>query len=124
MESALTRVQRELKPWQNHNFTGRPAWQPLLGVSEEVGELHHAYLKRAQNIRGTAEEHKAAIEDAIADIIVFLCDFANEEEIDVEAALNKTWDKVRTRNWRPEKGPGPFDDGLDDLDKIRALQNY
>lgn len=96
-------IQSELKPWQEHNFPGRPSWQPLLGVQEEVGELSHAFLKRAQNIRGSYEDHTADIEDAVADICIFLCDFCNAENIDLAAVLLDTWrDTVAKRDWRPE----------------------
>jgi NTP pyrophosphatase (non-canonical NTP hydrolase) len=91
-----------LEAWSAHNFPGRTSVQPLLGVVEEVGELSHAYLKRQQGIRGTAEEHTAAVEDAVADIVIFLADFCNAEGIDLEATVERVWDtEVKPRDWRP-----------------------
>lgn len=97
--SALNTVQEELKPWQDHNFPGRPSWVPLLGIQEEAGELAHAYIKRHQGIRNT-ENHEANIRDAVADLIVFLCDFCNAEGINLEEELVKTWNQVKQRDWK------------------------
>lgn len=105
-ESTLRRVQRQLKPWQSHNFGERPSWQPLLGIQEETGELAHAYLKRAQSIR-LEENHQDKIVDAVGDIMVFLLDFCNAEGLDADSILNMVWDEVRQRNWRPEQGELP-----------------
>ena len=74
-------LQAELRPWVEHNFGKRPPWQPALGLQEEAGELAHAVLKKAQGIRGTAEEHDAAIRDAVADLVIFLADWCNGHAI-------------------------------------------
>jgi NTP pyrophosphatase (non-canonical NTP hydrolase) len=95
----LRKLQEELKPWVLHNFGYRPSWQPLLGIQEEVGELSHAYLKRAQGIR-KGENHEEAMKDAAADIIVFLCDFCNAENIDLASTLQEVWNKVSKRDWK------------------------
>ncbi len=97
----LATLQRELAPWVEHNFGERPSWQPLLGLQEEIGELAHAYLKRAQGIR-TNENHDEGIRDAVADITIFLCDFCNAEGIDLEAEISKTWGKVKQRDWKKD----------------------
>lgn len=106
---SLAAVQREMPAWQAYNFPGRPAYQPLLGMVEEIGELAHAWLKRAQGIRGTSEEHTAAIEDAIVDALVYSVDLACEEHIDLDVAMAKVWAKVRARDWRkfPKHGVAP-----------------
>lgn len=107
MTSNLNYVQKHLKPWQEHNFPDRPDWQPLLGIGEEVGELNHAFLKRAQDIRGSADAHTLAIKDALGDILIFMCDFANSQGLNLENILADTWMEVSLRNWRPEKGDLP-----------------
>lgn len=107
--SVLQRVQFQLIPWQAYNFPGRPSWQPLLGAVEEIGELAHAFLKLSQGIRGTRVAHLEAMEDAIGDTIVFLCDFGNSQGIDVERALDRTWEKVRHRDWQRSRATGSKD---------------
>ena len=94
----LARVQAELKPWVAHNFGDREPWQPLLGIMEEVGELAHAFLKQNQGIH-TTEDHTTAIRDAVADVVVFLCDFCNGQGIDLAAQVRETWASVRRRDW-------------------------
>ena len=97
----LRKLQKEQKPWVEHNFGDRPSWQPLLGVAEEVGELCHAFLKRAQGIRNT-ENHTENIKDAVADIVIYLSDFCNAEGIDFETTVQETWDKVKNRDWKKD----------------------
>jgi NTP pyrophosphatase (non-canonical NTP hydrolase) len=98
----LKELQNQLRPWQEHNFPNRPAWQPLLGLQEELGELSHAFLKREQNIR-INENHNENIRDAVADILIFLCDFCNVENIDLETEVQKAWSEVSKRDWRKVK---------------------
>lgn len=96
----IRKLQRDMLPWVQHNFPNRPAWQPLLGLQEELGELSHAYLKRAQGIRVT-EDHNGNIKDACADILIFLCDFCNAEGIDLESVVTEVWENVVSkRDWR------------------------
>lgn len=96
--NVLRRVQVELRTWQEHNFPGRDAWEPLVGMQEELGELSHAFLKRHQGIR-TGEDHESAILDALSDLLIYACDFANAEEINLASALEETWEEVRKRDW-------------------------
>ena len=93
--------------WADRNFGRVASWHPLLGVGEELGELNHAHLKRAQGIRGVddAQYRKDAI-DAVGDIVIFLAHYCYLNEIDMVAAINETWAKVGQRDWKadPEKG--------------------
>lgn len=99
----LNEIQIEIAEWTAKNFNApRGSIDPLLGIQEEVGELSHAVLKRKQNIR-INEDHKALIVDSIGDIMIFLIDFCNEEHIDIEEALNITWDEVKQRDWKKNK---------------------
>jgi len=76
-------IQKEIKVWSETNFGVRPEWHPLLGLFEEQGELAHAYLKKAQGIRGTPEQHDADMQDAVGDMVIYLLDFANAMGFDV-----------------------------------------
>ena len=102
----LRDIQVEQKKWSEHNFGSHPAWQPLLGIAEECGELCHAVLKQTQGIRGTSAEHTEAMKDACADIMIYLCDFASCKGIDLQSTLNKVWSEVSKRDWKkfPEDG--------------------
>lgn len=125
----LYKFQRELRIWQEHNFSDRTNIDPTMGVAEEIGELageldwdtehirflaialgrlHHHSLKRRQNIRGTSEEHEDRIRDALGDIMVFVADIHNAFGWSINGTLEKVWGEVRERNWRPEKGPLPW----------------
>ena len=99
------RLQLEQIPWVAHNFGGRDSTKPLLGAMEELGELAHAHLKAAQNIR-TNEDHEAAAKDAVADIVIFLADYCTSCDYDFQTVVEETWAKVKQRDWvkYPEHG--------------------
>ena len=71
---------------------------PVMGLAEEAGEACHACLKREQGIRCN-EDHTAALHDALADVIIYACDVANAEGVDLAGLLAATWGKVRQRDW-------------------------
>lgn len=102
-------LQREHAEWATRNFgPGKPDSHlaSMLGVMEEVGELAHSVLKGRQGIRGTAQEHRAAAEDAVGDIVVFLSDFCTRYDIDFQYAIEKTWAQVKQRDWTKNKVDG------------------
>lgn len=102
--SITSNVASELELWVKHNFPDAEAWQPLLGAGEEIGELYHAFLKRAQGIR-LNEPHDENIRDAIGDIIIYLLHFCLIEGIDLEECVAYAWDEVVSkRDWRPDGG--------------------
>lgn len=109
----LRTFQDEHAKWSQSNFGATPSHQPLLGVVEEAGEfaealgvfisasrLSHSHLKREQGIRGTDEEHVAAIKDSIGDIIIFLTDYCNKNGFCLEDIVAETWQQVSQRNWK------------------------
>lgn len=102
----LRQVQHESAIWREQNFQKAPGWGQLLGMGEELGEAFHAYLKRDQGIRGTSEEHTAALRDAIGDLIIFTMGFCDTEKWDLEEIVSDTWREVMARDWtkRPETG--------------------
>lgn len=101
----LKRLQVEQIPWVKHNFGERPSWMPLLGAMEELGELAHAHLKKAQGIR-TSEDHDANARDAVADIVIFLADYCSAQGYDFEQIVQETWDKVKQRDWKADSAKG------------------
>ncbi len=96
----LCYFQSEVGQWSRDNFGDQPSTNPLLGITEEVGELSHAHLKGLQGIRHTPEEIGEMKVDAVADILVYLADYTEREGIDLEGAVMVTWKKVRERNWK------------------------
>lgn len=100
---SLRDAQRRHRQWAIYNFGEHPAWQPLLGVVEELGELAHAHLKAEQGIR-TTEDHSAAKRDAVADIVIYLMDYCSCEGIDLESTLEEVHAAVLKRDWK--KSPG------------------
>lgn len=102
----IAQLQDEVTRWAQRNFPDAKPHQPLLGLSEEVGELCHAHLKMEQGIRGSAEEHRDAKEDAVGDVMVFLMHYCSLNGIDAQTAIMRTWDAVRKRDWTANKQDG------------------
>lgn len=110
-EKTLYELQQEISDWSQANFGINESKQtgqqldslcPLLGVVEEVGELSHVVLKRHQGIRCYDDDVKYTQErnDALADIMIYLCDFAAREGVNLSQIINETWEKVvKKRNW-------------------------
>jgi len=101
----LSEIQTDQILWSEWNFGKHPAWHPLLGIQEEVGELAHAFLKRTQGIRKN-QDHDAAIRDAVGDIVIYLMDFCSCEGIDLQEAVEDALDTVRKRNWKADPTSG------------------
>ena len=98
MNLDLDKLQEENATWVHKNFPGRPWYQPVLGLMEELGELSHSTLKREQKIR-LDELHNAKIKDAIGDIVIYLLDFCNTEGVLLSDCINVAWNEVKDRDW-------------------------
>jgi len=116
---SLKEIQKEVASWSETNFgqqvsqvTGFPlgSLAPLLGIMEELGELCHCVLKHHQGIRGYDDPSKYEPErdDALADILVYLCDFASREGVNLLHVLNETWEQVAKRNWKKNPSANPL----------------
>ena len=95
-------MQKEQDEWSRRNFDNKKPYQPILGATEEVGELAHAYLKMEQGIRGTKAEHEAAMKDAVGDCCIFLMDLCNQMGWDLESIITETWAQVKKRDWKKD----------------------
>ena len=98
----LSQIQREQGEWSSKNFENKKTYQPILGATEEIGELAHAYLKMEQGIRGTRQEHEHAMKDAVGDCCIFLMDFCNQMGWDFADIIDNTWTHVKKRDWKAD----------------------
>lgn len=98
----LKQIQAEQKEWSDRNFSNKKPYQPILGAAEEVGELAHAFLKMEQGIRGTRQEHEAAMKDAIGDTCVFLMELCNQMGWQFDEIIEGTWSHVKKRDWKKD----------------------
>lgn len=56
----LNDLQREVGNWADHNFGSQPPSYPLLGMSEELGELSEAYLQAYMT-----DPHSPGVQDRV-----------------------------------------------------------
>lgn len=102
----LRKTQEEVGIWADENFGKGPWQQPVMGISEEVGELNHALLKQWQGIRGTYEEHEESAKDAVGDIAIYIMNLCHRRGWDFEGIVETTWEKVGKRDWKKDKESG------------------
>lgn len=91
-------VQEQQRPWVKWNFGDRPAEQPLLGIIEEFGEL-----AATNYVIGDCAAERA---DAIADAMIFICDYASAMGLDAGAFV-ESMDEI--------DGPYSIDDAMVEL---------
>lgn len=104
----LTEFQREVAFWSKKNFPKGKKYHPLLGATEELGELCHAHLKHEQGIRGM-ESNKVADKaktDAIGDIVIYLADYCARNGLSLKSCIRSTWLIVQGRDWTKSKLKG------------------
>jgi len=71
----------EVGRWSEDNFDDQPVTYPVEGAVEEIGELTHSHLKRAQGIREDDDDVGPRAEaDAVADTVIYLCDYLGRED--------------------------------------------
>jgi len=110
IEHGLSRLQRFVKEWSEHNFPNSASHRPTIGVSEEIGELvaalvvangklSHATLKADQNIRGTTEEHALEAQDAVGDILIYLLHLCVVKEWSMAEIMAGVIKELCERDW-------------------------
>lgn len=92
-------LQTKFHQWHKHNFPNATWDEPLMGMVEEMGELHHALLKQKQGIRGTFDHHEGKAKDAIGDMMVFMMHFLNLKGWDLEMIMLEVYNEVSKRDW-------------------------
>ena len=48
------------------------------------------------------ENHDEKIKDAIGDVLIFLMDYCTREGLDIQSILQKTWNDVKSRDWKKD----------------------
>jgi len=130
-QKGLRQIQDEVGEWSHDNFgeqqsciTGQElgSLAPLMGLAEEVGELFHATLKAHQGIRDfrNPAHYQAKRNDAIGDILVYLCDYASREGIDLFLILNQVWKHVGGRDWKAHPNNASVMAPVPEFESIRA----
>jgi NTP pyrophosphatase (non-canonical NTP hydrolase) len=97
----LDEIQKIVVTWNKRKFGEHfgSGYRNLLGVCEEAGELCHAQLKGEQGIRHTPEEIIKMKMDAVGDIIIFLCNYCDSQNLSMAECFNTAWNEIKDRNW-------------------------
>lgn len=103
----IEEVQDFAVAWNTKNFGEHfgSGYRCLLGVAEEVGELCHAQLKGEQGIRHTPEEIEKMKRDAVGDIIIFLCNYCDSQNIRMSECIGVAIEEIKRRDWSASRQP-------------------
>lgn len=99
-------LQKEQKEWSDRNFKTHKVDHAFKGIIEEIGEMSHAMLKQEQGIRGTILYHEDKMQDAWADILIYMMEFANNKGWDADGIIELVWSDVKKRDWVKFPGNG------------------
>ena len=103
----LSEAQARVDAWIGQFEEGY--WPPLATLArltEEVGELARLLNHRFGPKKKKAEEAEQDLGEELADVLFVLLVIANEQKIDLSAALERVLEKYRTRDagrWAPKR---------------------
>mgnify|MGYP001559881856 CR=1 FL=1 len=80
-------------------FIEQDAMQKSLLLGEEVGELYKAIRKNSK-MKVDVDSKVGAVDEELADILIYVCAIANRFEIDLEKAFWEKEHRNRTRIWQ------------------------
>ncbi len=76
--TTFEQLQKEQAEWARYNFPNALPHQPLLGMGEELGEL-------------LTSETGADEVDAVGDILIYACDYANRNHLQFREPAQEHW---------------------------------
>lgn len=91
--------QYDIHKWLNRNFPDITLPEAQLLLTEEVGELSRAILKREQKVRGTAAEWETEAYKEIGDVLIALSHVASLFGFDLEDVLQDRWTTISKRDY-------------------------
>lgn len=95
---SISELQQSIDTWIQENGGYWDELSLLARLTEEVGELAREYNHRFGAKRKKASEGDAALEEEMADVLWILLCMANQQGIDLEAAFERTMEKLRVRD--------------------------
>lgn len=91
----ISKLQEKVRNWTGEKFPGAPSYLALIKIMSELGELSDNYLLRIEQRAGTQHgDAQYGVEDAVADILISLCIFAEREGIDLDKMTTMVWDEI------------------------------
>lgn len=94
----VAEAQRLIDVWIQANGGYWTELSLLARLTEETGELAREYNHRFGQKKKKASEGEAELELEMADVLFILLCMANQQGIDLDAALQKTLEKYRVRD--------------------------
>jgi NTP pyrophosphatase (non-canonical NTP hydrolase) len=89
-QKSANELMNEIGEWADKNFK---VHMPDYGIVEELGEIVHCILKRAQGIRGfdKDEVYVPALKDAFADLMIYLLHLCFKYKVALSFDSYKMW---------------------------------
>lgn len=76
----------------------RTPLQKMVLMTEEVGEVAKA-IRKEEGIGSKKPDNTDHLAEELVDVLNYLCDLANDYNIDLETAFRAKWEKNSTRSW-------------------------
>lgn len=141
-EPSLREVQQEVGKWSveqfgdnannisKHDSLPMGSKAALWGIVEEIGELNHVTICRHQGRRGydNGVKYREDRNDAVGDLMIFLCDYCCREGIDLMDILLHTWNNIvkhrkvtdNRDDWEGLTHHNPVTTGRDDVEAVNG----
>lgn len=94
----VAQTQAEIGAWSREQFGDQDSVNPLIGAQEELGEVAQITLKRRQGIRED-EFTNQDLEIEVADVIIYLMDFCERNNVSMAHGLEEAQRKVLGRDF-------------------------
>jgi len=94
----VKQAQAEIGAWSREQFGDQDSVNPLIGAQEELGEVAQITLKRRQGIRED-EFTNEDLEIEVADVIIYLMDFCERNDVSMSNGLEQAQRKVLGRDF-------------------------
>ncbi len=83
---------------EERGWTDRTDIERLMFLTEEVGEVAKE-IRKSTGKHGYKPGTKEALGEELVDVLNFIIDIANANNIDLDAAFRAKWQAVSTRTW-------------------------
>lgn len=88
---------------EERGWTDRTDTDRIMMLAEELGEVAKEVRKHTGKLGYNKPESTESLALEIVDVLNWLVDLANNNQIDLEAAFRQKWQKTDSRSWETDR---------------------